>query len=72
MTSVLTNYMEQSPFEDANSSPASQETPPHYIEPKGLLLHWQKSLVPILNQNNPVHALLTIFFKINLIWCVYV
>ena len=44
--------MEQSPWE-ANRFSASQEIPPHFMEPKGSLPH---SLVPILSQNNPAQG----------------
>ena len=39
LTTELTNYTEQSPSSEANMSSASQEMPPHFLEPGASFRH---------------------------------
>ena len=41
-TEQETNYMEESPIREADSSAASQQIPPHFMKPDGSLPHPHK------------------------------
>ena len=67
---LLTYFMKQSPFREANRFSASQEIPHISWNPK-VYYHSHKCLppVPILSQLDPVHTPTSHFLKIHLTLC---
>ena len=62
----ITNYMPRSPSLESNRYSASQEIPCILWNPKvHYHVHKQPSLVPVLNQINPVHATTSHFLRIH-------
>jgi len=64
LTDRLTNYMEQSPYWEADTDSTSQEIPCLLRNP-GVYYRILNSppLVPILSQLNPIHAITPYLFR---------